>query len=457
MFLKKSNIITAFLFCFITQAYSKNFVYIIPDENQIESVLSFKSLLEPIITSEDFLVMEWNNTPFINKKAELFLKTIQNALSDESYSEPLTPRPSPSCIEHNEDPLDQQGNSIQQGCITSSSSNQLNPPEADIIKRAIRENLFYQSTSNDMTEFYSEFTAILTSKYLSHKRIIAAILLAFEILMQKQKTPDINIQIIGFGVQGSQIAHLTSNLLTPPTTKSTTVPLTMLWMIVEPILPALGLSGMAVAAIIESLQLGVAITKATHQMLVERCKNMIGFDPVFLDKTVNILSSIKSNGILIENVFTLGSSFRIEGSLPNMHTIKKYWNFYSLSDRETFGSNYLDLEKIARKSKFIKQKYAGNHLKTAQSKITQINVEFKNKYIPCCELSIHEQLINSGAIINCISNLIKQNNKPMSSNEYKMKVISDTESESSAMNRNSIGNKLKRFFFYLFSCGCCYK
>jgi hypothetical protein len=262
---------------------------------------------------------------------------------------------------------------------------------------------------NDHDSRLLHFESILEGgSCLSEQRIITAMLLAFKILQFKYLRPEESVSLVGLGVGGSQIVHMVSHFLVKPQRDfGVSLAIQLIITLIE-VFPFSEVER-------QLIQAGKLITASVRRNIMQRCAEVLGYDPEILDQAKRVVNGCYSyfeglkgsviSPVLIQNMFTVGSTFITGAMQPNLAMIGHYYNFYSSSDVSgCFGHNTL-------RPVLLNDKVGATSIRQAEGKITNFEVKV-SRGVGCCGPSFHSpshnDLINNYSIYILLKVLLAQ-------------------------------------------------
>lgn len=214
--------------------------------------------------------------------------------------------------------------------------------------RYFKENVFPSIIDRLDVDFIKTIDLLIDSNKPQERSVALALIVSLEIVFCVHKNADRSIFVIGAGFFGGQIAHYVSHFIVD--LKRFVEFLPLLFLIAGPLLQKLP-EAVKSLLLVSTTAFKEAFTDfaSWKDSLALECSNKIGFDPELLDQTRLFIQSVVSKFAIynypeIQAMATIGTSFSRHSLFPNLWAVKKYYNFYSLSDREVFEEPRIDLE-----------------------------------------------------------------------------------------------------------------
>ncbi len=301
-------------------------------------------------------------------------------------------------------------------------------------------------------------------------KVCIALLLAFNIVEHFKYKNDLEldkqISLIGYGVQGGQIVHMASFFLEYIEHRSQSSSLS--WLIIQLSVACLPLGPVEKGLILAAGNACYKISVELRKKALELTERLVGYNPLFLDRARDVLSSIvKERGLVdvykkirIKNMFTVGSTFIPGSFLPNLKIVDSYVNCFST----------LNLKNTLVTNNFEEEVATGDVLwnwNRCKDKI--LNLQVKSKEYCFCSFSYEslwsqKKMLRNMALFKVICNLIVKHSCLKTSGLAKLILnnnpdILDEESsfEIIPLDKNSGFSKCKNNLLFCLCCGCCFR
>lgn len=312
----------------------------------------------------------------------------------------------------------------------------------------------------------------LSSDDLAKKKVCLSALLAFYIIKrcyndgENAESALLNpLSIIGYGLYGSQIAHMVSYFLEMSKRSPNN---SLAWFIVQLTVCALPLSPVEKGIIlgVGTACYNVAVELRKRALLA--CEKVIGFNPLILDQFRDLLHYVVSKSnfkvsqdqLKIKKLFTVGATFVPGSFVPNLKLVELYCNFYTnRSLHKTFVTNTLTQEFMQYSLQPLRREWSD-----CSSRIFNYQVLIPND--SCCRDSFksisYAAMMASRSLASVLKSLIEKPCFKPGENCATLKILDllrvpQTPFEIVPVQSSSAWYKFYRWVQYYGCCGCCFR